>query len=391
MVIQTDEVRSGEELPVVQDNRLPTEDRKIIAPERGLRKRFWAYLAGAVALLGFNFGGTFPLRWILGNSDGPQREQIAPTKEFWLDRPDGSRLHVRIHGFANAPTLLLTHGWSLDVSAWDYVIRQLSKRCRVVTWDLPGLGQSKGPANRDWSLEKMAHDLHAVLQATSTQGTTVLLGHSIGGMITQVFCRVHSEELGAKVHGLALLHTTYRNPLRTCFAAPLATALELPLLTPLNYLTIALAPWVWLSNLQSYLNGSLHITSRFTSFSGKQTWQQLDHAARLSVKAWPGVLARGNFAMQKFNEEATLTKLELPVLVLSGKYDRMTLPSASAHMEHLLADDRPYQIPTGHLGMWECPEQFVLAITEFVERLPEYREGETKSPSVVPSASPLKQ
>jgi pimeloyl-ACP methyl ester carboxylesterase len=61
--------------------------------------------------------------------------------------------------------------------------------------------------------------------------------------------------------------------------------------------------------------------------------------------------------------------LEVPVLVLSGEHDRMTLPSASAHMEDLLPDDRPCQVSSNHLGMWECPERFAAVLTEFAEDL----------------------
>jgi pimeloyl-ACP methyl ester carboxylesterase len=342
---------------------------KIVSvPPQGINWPLWGYLAATVGFLGVNFGGFIPIRWLLSTPSGPDSDWVMPEKQLWVDRPDGSRLHVKIYGLASGPTLLLTHGWSLDTSAWHYVIGQLAKNTRVVAWDLPGLGRSRGPTNRDWSLEKMAHDLNAVLEATATSAPVVLAGHSIGGMITQVFCRLYKKKLGSQVQGLALLHTTYVNPLRTCFAAPLATALELPLITPLNYLNMVLAPLVWLSNWQSYLNGSLHVCTRITTFSGEQSWKQLDHAARLAAIAWPGVLARGNLAMQRFHEESTLFEIDVPVLVLSGKHDRMTVPAASVHMEELLPADRPFQVSSGHLGMWECPKEFVAAVTEFVEQ-----------------------
>lgn len=329
----------------------------------------WLFLASAVALLGFSFGGSIPMRWLLSAPTGNPPRRVTPAKELTVARSDGSRLHVQIYGPQTAPTLVLTHGWSLNISAWDYALEQLSQRYRVVAWDLPGLGRSKAPDNGDLSLEVMAHDLNAVIGETATDRPLVLLGHSIGGMITQTFCRLHPERLGSTVAGLILVHTTYTNPLRTCFAASLATALENVLITPLNYLMIPLAPLAWLSNWQSYLNGSLHTSTRFTSFSGKQTAQQLEHAALLAVQAWPGVLARGNLAMQRFNEEATLPKIDLPVLVFAGRHDRMTLPSASAHLDNLLPESRLFEADTGHLGHWEQAEKFVQAVTEFVDHV----------------------
>ena len=367
VTVLSDDQPSGNDVAAEEVPRTEPENHAPRKAARPLSRRFWAYAAASVALLGLNFAGFIPLQWLLHNPRGPKREQVLPSQKFWVERPDGSRLHGQVYGSESATTLLLTHGWSLDSSAWDYVVGQLSQQFRVVTWDLPGLGRSKGPDRADWSLEKMARDLHAVLEATATPAPVVLAGHSIGGMITQVFCRLHGEQLGSRVQGLALIHTTYVNPLRTCFAAWLATALELPVITPFNYLTTMLAPLVWLSNWQSYLNGSLHIMTRLSTFSGQQSWRQLDHAALLAAKAWPGVLARGNLAMQRFHEEATLSNIETPVLVIGGQHDRMTLPTASDHMSDLLAGGRLCQIPSGHLGMWECPSQFVSRLTEFVD------------------------
>lgn len=352
----------------------------------------WAYLSACVGLVSFSFGGFMPVHWLLGNATGPERERATPASEQWVERPDGSRLFVQIYGQDDRPTLLLTHGWSLNRSAWDYVIGKLSERCRVVVWDLPGLGKSKAANDGDQRIEKMADDLLAVLKATSTGLPIVLVGHSIGGMITQTFCRLHPEQLSANVQGLALVHTTSINPIRTNVAASLATALEWPLITPLNYLMIALAPLAWLSNWQSYLNGSLHICTRITTFAGKQTWQQLDHAALLAALPWPATLARGNLAMQTFNEEHTLSQIGVPVLVLSGEHDRMTLPSASQHIEDLLPADRPFQVASGHLGMWECPDRFAQAVTEFAEQVAKVgkhkSEARTQPPKQVAANEP---
>jgi pimeloyl-ACP methyl ester carboxylesterase len=57
----------------------------------------------------------------------------------------------------------MTHGWSLNLTAWAYLLPFLTDKFRIVVWDLPGLGRSTGPTNKDYSLEKMARDLEAVV------------------------------------------------------------------------------------------------------------------------------------------------------------------------------------------------------------------------------------
>lgn len=331
----------------------------------------WALLAGAVACLGMSFGGFLPVSLLLGTASETSVREISPAKTLVVTRDSGSQLQVEIYGDDSRPTLLLTHGWSLNTSAWNYIKAELASRFRVVAWDLPGMGQSKGRSNGDYRLETMAHDLEAVIRATATEKPLILLGHSIGGMIQQTFCRLHSDQLGTTVQGLVLLHTTYTNPLRTCLGNGLMTALEKPLIIPMNYLTIGLSALAWLSNWQSYLNGTLHIVTRFASFSGKQSRRQVNHGALLAAGSWPATVARGNLAMLAFNEEETLPEVAIPVLVIGGEHDRMTLPSASGQLERLLPNSRPVSIDGGHLGHWEQADRVVESVGEFAELVAE--------------------
>ena len=265
--------------------------------------------------------------------------------------------------------MLLTHGWSLDSSAWDYVLEPLAARYRVVVWDLPGLGDSTPGSRKEFSIEHMAADLEAVRRAVKTDSHLIMVGHSIGGMILQTWCQLYPRQLGAAVQGIVLLQTTYTNPLKTNVAAWITTLLQYPVIVPLNWLMIAVAPLVWLSNWQSYRNGSLHLTTRFTSFSGRQTREHIEHAARLTVAAWPATIARGNLAMTRFNGESILPEIGIPVLVVSGKHDRMTVSAASEQISRLLPNDRPFSLDSGHLGLFECSAPLTEILCEFTERL----------------------
>ena len=60
-------------------------------------------------------------------------------------RYDGSEIHVELYGDPAAPPVVLTHGWGMNSTAWYYAKRQLADRFRLIVWDLPGLGESRGP------------------------------------------------------------------------------------------------------------------------------------------------------------------------------------------------------------------------------------------------------
>ena len=343
----------------------------------------WVYLAVGIALLSWSLLGFLPITLLLGRPGRGSLKASQPGHSTTVERPDGTRLHVESFGPKSGPTIVFTHGWSLDSSVWGYQLQDLADQYRVVTWDLPGLGKSKGPDNGDYSLEKMANDLEAVIQAAG-KGPIILVGHSIGGMIAQTYCRLHPKQLGPRVAGIVLLYTTYTNPLRTAFLAPLWTAIEKPVLVPLNHLTVWLAPLAWLSNMQSFANGTLHIATRIASFAGDQSWGELHHGAWLAAKSWPGVVARGNLAMLNFEGRPTLPEIDIPVLVIASKYDRMTKPEAGAFIEQKLPQGALTTVPAGHLGCWEQRVRVSELLTEFVER---FREPATADSNVAAKAA----
>ena len=84
---------------------------------------------------------------------------------------------------------------------------------------------------------------------------TYVYGRSDGNDAPPTFCRRFPEALGTRVAGLALVHTTYINPVRTARFGGLFTALERPVIAPLLYLTITRSPLVLLMNWLGYLNG----------------------------------------------------------------------------------------------------------------------------------------
>ena len=345
-----------------------TELQVVVVQKEARGWKPWAVLAGAIFCLGFTVGGRLPVRLLFRSKHANVGSGQQATSSFDVDRPDGSHLHGEVFENVGKPTLLLTHGWSLDSSAWKYLIPGLSPHYRIVIWDHAGLGKSRGPSNHDHSLEKMANDLNAVLEFAAPDGPAILIGHSIGGMTQQTFCRLYAGKLGKSVKGLVLLHTTYTNPIATNMVAWIAKPLE-PVIKLINFLLIPLAPFSWLSNWQSYHNGSLHVSARLESFTGKQSWEQLDHSALMGAKAWPGVVARGNFGMMKFDEEHTLPKIDVPVLVISGEHDRLTVQSASKRIESLLPHVTSFCDHGGHLGQWEHSESVNKSILEFAEKV----------------------
>jgi pimeloyl-ACP methyl ester carboxylesterase len=324
-------------------------------------------MVGVALLLWSVSGRSFVLLTRRRGADEPRSERGG--RERRVAGPDGSDLHVEEHGPEGGPTLLLTHGWDLDATAWYYEKKHLADRFRLVLWDLPGLGLSRQPKDGRYSLERMARDLRAVLDTTATGRPVVLVGHSIGGMTVLTFCRLFPELLGRGVAGIVLVNTTYTMPLNTIVASGLLRALRWPVLVPLLYLTIGLWPLVWAMNWKSYLDGTAHKTTSWASFSGRETRGQLDFAAYFTAKQHPGVLAKGILAMLRWDETATLPGITVPTLVITSDHDKLTLPRASEAMHGaILGSELLMVTPAGHPGFLERSAPYDEAIAAFAAR-----------------------
>jgi pimeloyl-ACP methyl ester carboxylesterase len=206
--------------------------------------------------------------------------------------------------------------YALSASAgkeWDYLKKELAGDFQLIVWDLPGLGRSTRPTNREYSMENLSRDLEAVLGLAGDR-PTVLLGHSIGGMIILTFCRLFPEALRARVRAIALVQTTYTNPVRTTNMAGLSTALERPVIVPLMHLTIWLSPLVWLSNWMSYLNDAAFLSIKSSGFAGTEAREELNFVTRFQLQASPAVLARGMFGMLRYDATAALKAIDVPAL-----------------------------------------------------------------------------
>ncbi|WP_063768676.1 alpha/beta hydrolase [Verrucomicrobium sp. BvORR034] len=345
----------------------------VFAPNWGFNEQtallFAAVLMFILTLWGGGFIGAVlrVIRPAKGNAANDPRNAPKPTARHHLKRPDGSHLYVEVHGAADGIPLVLTHGWGLNSAEWNDLKRDLGDKFRLIVWDEPGLGRSRRPSNRDYSIEKLAHDLHAVVELAGRGKTpVVLVGHSIGGMINLTFCRLYPNSLGTKVMGIVLTHTTPTNPVRTTSGAALYTALETPVLRPLMYLTIAVSPLLWIFNWMSYRNGLAHLSVMRGSFAGTETWEQVDFAASFQTQASPAVVARGMLGMMSYDALSTLPAIAIPTLIVAADKDSTTLPEASKVMEANIPSARMITLsPAKHLGLIEHHQTFADAVSEF--------------------------
>lgn len=295
------------------------------------------------------------------------RRDVRPTRATRgngrnVDGVTGASLYLEQHGPAGAPPLIFTHGWGMDSTFWHYAKQDLGDRFRLILWDLPGLGKSRA-APGGIHLEAFAAELGGLIDGVGG-ARPVLVGHSIGGMTIQTLLR-DRPQLHRRLAGVVLLNMTYTNPLRTMVFSRLLSALQRPVLEPAMWLVIALQPLVWLANWQSYLSGSAHLAHRL-GFGRFATRSQLEHATLLATRARPGVTARGNLAMFRWDSADALQGSPTPVLVVGGDRDIITKLEANRRIAGEAEAGR-LEVVSGvnHMGPLERADLYDRLIADF--------------------------
>ncbi|MDB5386867.1 MAG: cpo [Planctomycetaceae bacterium] len=374
---------TGERVVIVEDDH-PVRDKnadqraqnvvtrqRVLSPlERVSRWRpHWnkqsAILFGGVFLILWSCGGRYLRPSYLLAKKAERRPKLSTGEVHRLQRPDGTEIHMEISGPPQATTVILTHGWSLSREEWAYLQQDWGDQFRMVVWDLPGLGKSKVSPNRVFTLDEMARDLHAVIEASGPE-PVVLMGHSIGGMTILTFCQLFPNLLGTRISKLVLVHTTYMNPLRTMFLSGLVTVLQKPLVEPLLYLQIWLSPLCWIMNCLSYHNGSIHASVARNGFSGHEPSSERDFIAGYYLIDSPALLARGTLAMLECDASDVLRRIKIPVLVIGGEQDPVTSVQASQEIATDVGAGKLSTFnPAKHFGLLEYHVEFARQTAEF--------------------------
>src|SRR5260370_14182732 len=111
-----------------------------------------------------------------------------------IDR-NGVKIYYEVHG--SGPPLLLTHGYSSTSAMWQGQIEALSRRHKLVLWDMRGHGQSDYPDDPSAYSEALTvADMAALLDEVGAT-SAIVGGLSLGGYMSLAFYRAHPERVSA--------------------------------------------------------------------------------------------------------------------------------------------------------------------------------------------------
>ncbi|OGA55025.1 MAG: hypothetical protein A3G24_25900 [Betaproteobacteria bacterium RIFCSPLOWO2_12_FULL_62_13] len=130
--------------------------------------------------------------------------QPAPFASRFV-KAGGLRLHYLDYGTAGGPAILCVHGGAAHAHWFDFVAADFSVDYHVRALDLRGHGDSAWPQPPDYAYQRHASDLAEVVEKLDLRDF-VLIGHSMGGMVSLVYASAHP----GRVARLVVADTTMR-------------------------------------------------------------------------------------------------------------------------------------------------------------------------------------
>ena len=250
------------------------------------------------------------------------------------------RLHYRIDGPQNGPTVVFANSLGTDLRLWDPILPYLPNTLRLIRFDKRGHGLSSCPP-APYSMGTLVRDTERLLDRLEVRDC-VFVGLSIGGMIAQ----------GLAVKRLDMM----RAMVLACTAAKIGQ------------------PKMWQERIDGVAKGGIEALA-----DGIITrWFSRAFCKTPEVELWRNMLTRQEnqgymgccAAISGTDFYRPTSGLRLPTLGIAGSEDGSTPPDLVRETVELIPGSRFHLIRrAGHLPCVEQPEEFARVLVEFLESI----------------------
>ena len=259
---------------------------------------------------------------------------------------DGVRL--RYHEEGQGETVLLVHGITTYSFIWRRVVPLLAKQYRVVSVDLLGCGESDKPLGIRYSLPNHASLLAGFCQQIEA-GRVHLVGHDVGGGISQVF----AVRYGSQLRDLAQINSVGHDfwPVQPIIA------MRTPIVRQLAMASLDIGA------LRLVVRRGLYHRESLTDELLQLFWRPMrDKAGRRGFLHFADSLDNGDLV----GIENNLRALQLPALIIRGEGDLYLSEAISQKLHRDIPDSRLVRIATGgHFIQEDEPEQVASHLLHF--------------------------
>ena len=296
-----------------------------------------------------------------------------------IDLPDGARIHIEERGPESSSGVVFIHGSALRTDLWHYQMSGFEGR-RLVFYDMRGHGLSQPTGSSEYTVQTLADDLDAVIRDCKLK-EVVLVGHSIGGMVALELASSRRDLLGSTIKGVVLVNTTYRPPIETIAGGAALAHVERVTRRPFDMLG---SHSKRIDRLRKVIKPSdaLFWTVSFAAFGPRASAKQVDFTYDMLAETPSDTIFDLFKAYRGFDVKDRLGAATVPVLIIAGSHDRITVVEASEYLaENLPKAQLEILEECGHMSMLERHDRFNEILESFlVDTLGRPRRSRAKKP-----------
>jgi pimeloyl-ACP methyl ester carboxylesterase len=115
-----------------------------------------------------------------------------------LSRPSVPVLHIA-SDTGEGPVIVLVHGIASSAATFKLLVPLLQDRYRCISIDLLGFGESPAPENARYTIEEHVAAIHATIRSLRLSAPFVLVGHSLGSLLSARLAALHPEQVSRLV------------------------------------------------------------------------------------------------------------------------------------------------------------------------------------------------
>lgn len=282
-------------------------------------------------------------------------QQLADEDSLFV-QVDDIAFHYKTAG-SGAPPLVLLHGFGASVYSWREVMPALAEQHRVYAYDRLAFGLTERPTewkgDNPYTRSASLAQLEELLQTWQVE-SPILIGNSAGGTLAIAYTLAHPDA----VHALILVSPAVGNG-----GSPysnLGWLLQTPQLQRIGPLLV-----------RGIQRSGLELVDQAWHTPAKQPPDTLPlYTKPLQAENWDFALWQYSTASAGTTLNTQLSDLNLPVLVITGDDDRVVPTQSSIKAAGQIPNASLVVLPNcGHVPQEECPEAFLTAVNEFLDRL----------------------
>lgn len=280
-----------------------------------------------------------PPAWFTAALAAPRREGTVAA--------GGCPIHFIEWGEAASPGLVFVHGGAAHAHWWSFLAPLLADRWHSAALDLSGHGDSG--RREAYSLEAWVEEIMAVAERAAFPGPPVVVGHSMGGLISIQAARDHGDRLA----GVVLVDAPLRRPDPESQEGSRTRAFRAPRLYPTREEAVA----------RFRLLPEQPVLHRFL----------FDHVAGYSVRevqeGWTWKFDPMVFARPRFPMGERLAEARCRLALLYGEHSEIVPPEVAAYTAEMMGPEAPViSIPGAHHHLLvDRPLEFVAALGNLLD------------------------